>query len=108
MATGGASARLAVLFAEKQGVPISRWEVQEVASQLDYMKRLRRNGGARDILDKKGIALLWGTRDRNVISQLALGKVGAEEFISYTPKNKAELDLLRSNGHSELRAPKFK
>ncbi len=104
---GGASERLAMLFEGRQGEPVSRWEVQEVANQLDYMKRLRRNGGARDILDAKGIALLWGGGDSYVISKLGLGHVGNDEFISYTPANKAELALLRSSGHADLQSPGF-
>jgi hypothetical protein len=102
---GGASRRLATLFEERQEEAISRWEVQHVANQLDYMKRLRRNGGARDILDKKGIAILWGGGDEYVINKLGLGKVGSEEFISYAPRNASELDLLRKNGHAELQNP---
>lgn len=103
----GASKRLANLFEGKQGVPISRWEVQKVANQLDYMKRLRRNGGARDILDQKGIALLWGSGDHYLIQQLGLGSVAADEFIAYTPKSAAELALLRANGHADLASPGF-
>ena len=103
----GASERLATLFEERQGEPVSRWEVQEVAAQLDYMKRLRRNGGARDILDEKGIALLWGGGDSHVISVLGLGPVANDEFISYTPANAKELALLRANGHAELQNPGF-
>jgi hypothetical protein len=103
---GGATQRLAALFEENQGVPISRQQIQDLAgSQLDYMNRLRRNGGARDILDEKGIALLWGGRDRLVIELLGLGPITTNEFISYTPANQGELDLLRSNRHADLQAP---
>ena len=49
----GGSQRLAALFEQNQGVRISRQRIQDVADQLDYMKRIRRNGGARDILDKR-------------------------------------------------------
>lgn len=104
---GGASRRLADLFEDRQEEAISRWEVQDVANQLDYMKRLRRNGGARDILDRKGIALLWGGGDEYLIKKLGLGKVGSDEFISYMPKNAGELDLLRKHGHVEFQSPDF-
>lgn len=103
----GASQRVADLFERRQGVPISRDQVQQVADQLDYMKRLRRNGGARDILDEKGIALLWGSGDSYVIGQLGLGPLGPREFISYKPKNEQELALLRAHGHADLRSPGF-
>lgn len=103
--SGGASASLASFFEENQGIPISRDEVRAIADQLDYMKRLRRNGGARDILDQKGIALLWGKGDRGVIAELKLGTVTDAEFISYTPKDAAELSLLRTSGHAGLQEP---
>ena len=103
----GASAKLAALFEANQGMPISRDTVQAVASQLDYMKRLRRNGGARDILDQKGIALLWGKGDWYVISKLGLGSVSESEFIAYTPKDPSELKLLQMHGHAELSSPGF-
>ena len=91
--------QLADLFEKQQGVPISRNVIRQIANQLDYMKRVRHNGGARDILDQKGIALLWGSGDRQLISQLGLGPVSASEFISYTPKNSVELKLIRAHGH---------
>jgi hypothetical protein len=98
------STRLATLFADRQGIAISRWEVQKVANQLDYMKRLRRNGGARDILDARGIALLWGGGDGFLISKLGLGPVGKDEFVSYTPADEEELALLRGHGHQISRS----
>lgn len=101
----GASQQLARLFERSQGVAVSREEVRAVARQLDYMKRLRRNGGARDILDSKGIALLWGRGDRSLIAQLGLDGVGDTDFISYTPADDAEYRLITANGHAELGRP---
>lgn len=46
----GGAERLAALFRTMQGKPIARLLVQSVAQQDDYMKRIRRNGGARDLL----------------------------------------------------------
>src|SRR5690349_3665113 len=103
----GGSIKLADLFETHQGVPISRQQVCDVASQLDPLKRIRRNGGARDILDPKGIAILWGGGDSYVIGQLGLGPVAKSEFIAYTPANQAELNLLRANGHANLQSPGF-
>jgi hypothetical protein len=99
MAAGGGTQRLAALFERIQKRPISRNQVQAVSQQHDYMKRIRRNGGARDFLAPKGIALLWGRGDRDLIAQLRLGPVGDEEFISYRPTDPAEIKLLRSKGH---------
>lgn len=95
MASGKGSARLASLFELLQRKPISRLQIEAIAQQRDYMKRLRRNGGARDALVAKGIALLWGTRDKELIERLDLGPVGPDEFISIAPQNAQEAELLR-------------
>jgi hypothetical protein len=60
MSGTAATERLVRLFKSIQDRPLSRTIVQAVAQQSDYMKRLRRNGGARDALAPQGIALLWG------------------------------------------------
>jgi hypothetical protein len=60
---------------------------------------LSRNGGARDVLAPKGIAILWGTGDKAVIERLKLGRVGPDEFISYRPTDPAEIALLRKAQH---------
>ena len=99
MDAGGGTLRLAALFKMVQMRPISRLLVQAVAQQDDYMKRIRRNGGARDILAPQGIALLWGQADRGLIKKLKLGLIGPDEFVSYTPTARAEIDLLRQAGH---------
>lgn len=97
-ARGGAQ-RLAALFRSIQQRPISRLLVQSVAQQSDYMKRIRRNGGARDILAAEGIAILWGTADRSTIERLGLGSIGPDEFISYAPRSPEEISILRGAGH---------
>ena len=66
MNAGGGTARLAALFEAVQKKPISRVIVQAIAQQDDCMKRVRRNGGGRDVLAPKGIAILWGTGDRGL------------------------------------------
>ncbi|WP_295808509.1 NaeI family type II restriction endonuclease [uncultured Nitratireductor sp.] len=96
---GGGSARIAALFEMVQGRPISRVQIQGLARQLDYMKRIRRNGGARDILAPKGIAIFSGVYDQEPIKHLGLGLVTREEFISYTPKSTDEVSYLRRIGH---------
>ncbi|MDF1776676.1 MAG: NaeI family type II restriction endonuclease [Rhizobiaceae bacterium] len=99
LASGSGTNRIAALFERIQRRPISRLQVQALAQQHDYMKRIRRNGGARDILAPKGIALLWGKGDSRLIAQLNLGIVNADEFISYTPIDLAGKQLLRDAGH---------
>ncbi|UNK37734.1 hypothetical protein MNR02_14885 [Shinella sp. H4-D48] len=95
----GGTHRIAALFEKVQDKPISRQQVSALAQQLDYMKRIRRNGGARDILAPKGIALLWGQRDRALIEQLNLGPVTADEFISFRPTSADDIALLKDAGH---------
>lgn len=99
MEAGGGTQRLAALFREVQNRPISRLLMQAVAQQDDYMKRVRRNGGARDVLAPEGIGILWGTADRALIEQLNLGKVSADEFISFKPTIPVEIELLKNAGH---------
>ena len=89
----------ALLFRAVQSRPISRLLVQAVAQQDDYMKRIRRNGGARDLLAPEGIAVLWGQKDRNLIRQLGLPDCGPDEFISYKPVEPQGIALLREAGH---------
>jgi hypothetical protein len=62
------------------------------------MKRIRRNGGARDNLAPKGIAILYSETDRALMQLLGLS-CGTREFISYQPKNDSEVALLRDAGH---------
>jgi len=54
--------RIANLFrrSAKTGEVVTREEIiQAAGSQLDPLKRVRRNGGARDILDREGIEVIW-------------------------------------------------
>jgi hypothetical protein len=99
MSARGGTSRIAALFEKVQGRAISRVQVSALAQQHDYMKRIRRNGGARDVLAPKGIALLWGQRDRALIEQLCLGPVSADEFISYRPTSADDIALLKVAGH---------
>lgn len=95
----GGTERVASLFRLIQNKPISRSVVQGLTQQKDYMKRIRRNGGARDQLAREGIAILWGQKDSEIIRELGLPKCGEAEFISFKPKNSGEAQLLRSAGH---------
>ena len=96
---GAGSARVAKLFELLQRRPVSRSQIQALAQQHDYKKRIRRNGGARDILAPMGIAVLWGQNDKALIAELGLGAVGNDQFVSITPNSEAEAALLRRAGH---------
>lgn len=57
-----ANKRIAELFrrSARTGNAVTREEIiQAAGSQLDPLKRVRRNGGARDILDREGIEIVW-------------------------------------------------
>ncbi len=95
----GGTERVAILFRRLQGQAISRLLVQGVAQQRDYMKRIRRNGGARDLLAPEGIAILWGKKDRDLIRKLGLPNCGPDEFVSFRPIVSEDVELLRAAHH---------
>jgi hypothetical protein len=95
----GGTTGVAALFRSVQGRPISRLIVQSVAQQKDYMKRIRRNGGARDLLAPEGIAILWGDKDREIIRLLGLPTCSPEEFVSFRPEKPEDIALLQDAGH---------
>ena len=79
----GGSKRMAQFFRENLGKPIHRSIVQAVLfDQIDYMKRVRGNGGARDILKVEGISVLSGTYDKPTISKLRLPGLDPDEFMA--------------------------
>lgn len=87
--------RVAALFREVQRIPIHRDIVQAVAQQKDYMKRLRKNGGARDKLKTENIALLSGRFDKALIEKLKLTALTPDQSISFSPVDSSEYLLLK-------------
>lgn len=98
MSAGGGTARLALLFEHCLETPVSRVLIASIAAQDDFMKRIRRNGGARDVLAPKGIAVLYSETDRELLRQLGIA-TGSREFVSVRAKTAAEVRLLRDAGH---------
>ncbi len=98
MSSGAGTKRLATLFENCLGMPVSRVQVAAIAAQDDFMKRIRRNGGARDILAPMGIAILYSETDRALMHQLEL-TFGYREFLSHRPSDEHQAQLLRSAGH---------
>ena len=79
----GGAKRAAQFFRENCEMVIHRNVILGLLhDQLDPMKRLRGNGGARDILAAEGIALLSGSYDRNLIAKYELPLCSREEFIA--------------------------
>jgi len=93
------SERLRRLFSTVLRKPISRKTVSDVARQLDPMKRLRKNGGARDALLRDGIALLSGRRHGEVIAKLGLLSCRPDEFISLRIESEIERKILTDTGY---------
>ncbi|TMP28907.1 hypothetical protein CWC00_20285 [Pseudoalteromonas rubra] len=79
----GGSTRLANLFRRFQNELIGRRLVECVAQQKDYMKRIRGNGGARDILALEGLTVLWGgnREDKAKLENLGFTGVTTEHFV---------------------------
>lgn len=97
MKSGKGTKRLAMLFEHCIGMPVSRVQVAAIAAQDDFMKRLRRNGGARDILGPKGIAILYSETDRDLMLQLGLS-FGYREFLSHRPLDEYQAKWMRDAG----------
>ena len=97
MRSGKGTRRLAALFENCLGMAVSRVQVIAVAAQDDALRRVRKGGGARDLLAKKGIAILYSGYDRELIARLGL-TIGHREFISHRPRNEVEAQWLRDEG----------
>jgi hypothetical protein len=95
MASYNDTQRLVTLFTELQERPIGRKVIQAVAPQLDPMKRLRKNGGARDFLSRQGIVLLTGSAHRKLIQELGLPACKSDEAISFRPTDHQVIERLR-------------
>lgn len=78
----GGAKKLAALFKEAEGRIVHRNSVATVAQQLDHQKRLRHNGGARDLLQAEGYLLLSGKYHRDIAVQLGVPIPLVDEYIS--------------------------
>lgn len=96
--TGGAR-RVSAFLRENIGIKIHRSVIQALLyDQLDYMKRIRGNGGARDILALEGIAVLSGAYDADLARQLGYGVLVRDEVLAVRPQNEQQANLLRHTG----------
>jgi hypothetical protein len=86
----GGKKRAAAFFVENLGRPVHRSILETLLfDQLDFMKRLRGNGGARDELAPMGIALLSGVADAKA-ARLFGYELDSEEFLAIKPRTEAE------------------
>jgi len=95
----GGTQRACMFFRKNLRVPIHRTVIQALLfDQDDYMKRLRGNGGARDILRTEGIALLSGSYDAELIAMLGLPDTKGNEMIAAESRTAADKNLMRRKG----------
>ncbi|MHC5307766.1 NaeI family type II restriction endonuclease [Bartonella sp. LJL80] len=95
----GGKARAVSFFRENVGLKVHRSVIQALLyDQKDYMKRLRLNGGARDILALEDIAILSGVYDAPLAKELGYGKLAADEMMSIRLKNEKETKVLKQKG----------
>jgi len=79
----GGTRRAVIFFTENIDRIVHRHIVEALLhDQKDYMKRLRKNGGARDKLSEVGIELLSGAYDSARIQELGLSPIAADEFVA--------------------------
>ena len=77
------SLRAATFFVENIGRVVHRRVVQSLLhDQQDYMKRLRANGGAKDLLLPQGIILLNGGFDAREILRRRISAVSPEDWVA--------------------------
>lgn len=80
----GGNRRAAQFFRENQDKVIHRTVLQALLfDQKDYMKRVRGNGGARDVLKKEGAVILSGYYHSRLIESLGLPHCNPDEFVSH-------------------------
>jgi hypothetical protein len=79
----GGTRRAADFFRENVGRRIHRTIIHALLfDQDDYMKRLRGNGGARDILSLEGILLLSGAYDARRVVDMGLPALARDEMMA--------------------------
>jgi hypothetical protein len=96
----GGSKRAAQFFRENLNKRVHRTVIQSLLfDQKDPMKRLRNNGGVRDILRNEKIALLSGIYDSETLRALGFPDIQSDQVVALSPRNLSEETLLRGEGH---------
>ena len=89
--------RAAGFFRNNIDVLVPREVVQALLfDQLDPLKRLRKNQGARGVLASEGIALLSGVYGNRVLKALGRETLAGDQFLAIVPKNSDEREILIS------------
>lgn len=100
----GGNNRAAQFFRENIGKVIHRSILQALLfDQLDYMKRIRGNGGAKDTLAKEGIAILSGQFRAALIEHFGLPSISRNEFLSVN-FSREDTAIMKSEGYFTKKA----
>ena len=95
----GGAKRAAAFFRENLRRPTHRSIMLALLhDQLDAMKRLRKNAGAKNILRPEGIALISGLYFNHVLDSLGLPRIGIDEYIAIKPQSSEEQAILQKAG----------
>jgi len=88
--------RAAEFFRRNLEKPIHRSILQALLyDQKDYMKRIRGNQGARDVLRQEGIAVFSGTYGNQVLDRLEIPTIENDEVIAVAATTQLEYTILR-------------
>ena len=91
--------RAAIFFEENLQKVVHRSLVQSLLhDHYDYMKRIRWNGGARDILESRSIAIFSGIYHKYALTTFGLAACATDEFLSYRYSD-TEREFLKSEGY---------
>lgn len=95
----GGSKRAATFFRENLRKPIHRSVVSALLwEQKDAPKRLRGNGGAKDILKHENVALMSGNYFNNTLRKLGLSTIEKDEFIAVDARTPEDHAVLQEAG----------
>jgi len=91
----GGAERLYRFFSLREREPVSRYAIESLAAQKDPMKRIRKNGGARDLAHPQGLYILTGRQNRALAKELGIDDLSTDEIVSVRPRNKRDTELLK-------------
>lgn len=97
MEPAGGKERLARLFLSFLDTILTRNTVAAIAQQKDPMKRIRLDGGARDILEPMGWVIMSSTFDK-LLAPLFGHELGESEFVASPVKTAQQLAAVKASG----------
>jgi hypothetical protein len=100
----GGNVRAAIFFRENLRRPTHRSVLEALLyDQADFMKRVRGNGGIRDVLRLERIAIVSGTFSNSLLKMMGLPCIGKDEHIAIDVRTLEEERMLCESGVLEQR-----